>query len=293
MSKDSNLPALSLAQHFAREADSLNLDDTDSPAEAVSEIRRVLDRTASRYARATDDPALQRAGQWLIEIVKSGTGLIDRASHADIIWDEVTADRSVTLTLRPTLFYGAAGLFALAGILQGVGLVVWGAATLAGLHALSTLNLSRLPFMPKPKTLPDPSGTTRRASAVMRLDPTGLIAQVSDALNTADHILLRLATPTAESHWFDDPRIVSLLQSLIEAGRTEDRDYALELARKELPSLVAGAGLELVDYSKSRADWFDPLPAMGDGPKTQTAAPALVTTDGRVIRRGTVWIRHS
>lgn len=288
----SQRPALTLAQHFAQEAKALRLDEMDSPSQAVSDIRRVLDRTASRYARTTDDPMLQRTGQWLIEIVKSGTGLIDRASHADIVWDEVARDPSIRITLRPTLFYGAAGLFALAGFLQGVGLMVWGAATLAGLHAVSTLNVSTLPFMPKQKLLPDHDGSARRASAVMRLDSAGLVAQVSDALNTADHILLRLATPASDTHWSDDPRIMSLLQSLIEAGRTEDSEYALELSRKELPSLIEGAGLKLVDYSKAKAEWFDTLPALGEGPKTQTAAPALVTEDGRVIRRGTVWVRH-
>lgn len=293
MSETDNLPALSLAQHFSREVSSLDVRAADSPAQAVSEIRRVLDRTASQYARATDDPHLQRTGQWLIEIVKSGTGLIDRASHADIIWDEIAPKRSMTLTLRPTLFYGAAGLFALAGVLQGVGLVVWGAATLAGLHAVSRLDLSGLPFMPKTDGIADGSGQMKRASAVVRLDPQGLLSQVTDALNTADHILLRLATPQKDQHWSDDPRVIGLLQSLVEAGLAEDSAFALELAKKELPSLMAGSGLELVEFSKSRRDWFDQLPALGDGPTYETAAPAIIDEGGHLIRRGTVWVRPS
>ena len=133
-------------------------------------------------------------------------------------------------------------------------------------------------------------------SAVVRLDQAGLIAQVTDALKTADHILLRLSTPTPETHWHDDPRLTALLQGLLEAGRANDETYALELARRELPSLIEGAGLRQVDYSKKTADWFDRLPAPSHQagqrqPVMETAAPAIVTKDGRVIRRGTVWVR--
>jgi hypothetical protein len=293
---DSKLPALSLSQQFAREVGDLQLTDSDTPAQAVGAVRRVLDQTAARYARSTTDPALQRAGQWLVEIVKSGTGLIDRASHADIVWDEVAKAPGFKISLRPSLFYVGAGLLGTAGLLQGVGLAVWGAAALAGLHAVSTLNLSRLPFWPKPKTITDGTGRTRRASAVVRLDSVGLIAQVTDALKTADHILLRLSAPTTETHWHDDTRLTALLQGLLEAGRADDAHYALELARRELPSLIAGAGLKQVDYSKASADWFDrlPVPGSSDGkPDMQTAAPAIVTEDGRVVRRGTVWVHRT
>ncbi len=290
MSDTPNLPALSLSQHFAQEVQQLSLSASDTPAEAVGAVRRTLDRTAARYARSTDDPQLQRAGQWLVEIVKSGTGLIDRASHADIIWDEVAVKNDFTITARDGLFYAGAGLFGAAGLLQGVGLAFWGAVALAGLHAATNVRL-RLPFLPRPKALRSDNGRMQRATAVVRLDRAGLINQVSDAMKTADHILLRLAQPASEAHWRDDGRLTAMLQSLIEAGRSGDGAFALELSRRELPSLIEGAGLTLVDYSKARAEWFDRLPAIGEGPKLETAAPALVTEDGRVVRRGTVWVR--
>ena len=290
MSASENLPALSLSQHFDQEVKAVALRPDMSPAQAVGEVRRVLDRTAARYARATDDPALQKAGQWLIEIVKSGTGLIDRASHADVVWDEVAAKRDWTISARDSVFYVGAGLLGLAGLVNGAGLALWGAVGLAGLHALTRVSV-RIPFMPRPKALPDASGRMRRASAVVRLDPVGMVRQVTDALNTADHILLRLAAPVDQAHWRDDARLVALLQSLVEAGRAGDDAFALELSRRELPSLLEGEGLVLVDYTPDHAAWFDRLPAMGDGPDLQTAAPALVTDDGRVVRRGTVWVR--
>ena len=290
MSATENFPALSLSQHFDQEVKTVALRPDMSPAQAVGEVRRVLDRTAARYARATDDPALQKAGQWLIEIVKSGTGLIDRASHADVVWDEVAAKREWTISARDSVFYVGAGLLGLAGLVNGAGLALWGAVGLAGLHALTRVSV-RIPFMPRPKALPDASGRMRRASAVVRLDPVGMVRQVTDALNTADHILLRLGAPVDQAHWRDDARLVALLQSLVEAGRAGDDAFALELSRRELPSLLEGEGLVLVDYTPDHAAWFDRLPAMGDGPDLQTAAPALVTDDGRVVRRGTVWVR--
>jgi hypothetical protein len=296
VSQNTQLPSLSLSQHFAREVTRLDLSETDTPAEAVGAVRRILDLTAARYARTTDDPSLQRAGQWLVEIVKSGTGLIDRASHADIVWDEVARKPGLSVTLRPSLFYMGAGLLGVAGLLQGVGLAVWGAAGLAGLHAVSTINLSRLPFWPKPKGIESAADRTHKASAVIRLDQAGLIGQVTDALKTADHILLRLAAPTPETHWHDDPQLTALLQSLLEAGRSEDSSFALELSRRELPSLINRAGLQQVDYSTKTADWFDELPAppsLSNRQSPHTAAPALVTDDGRVVRRGTVWIQRS
>ncbi|MGB6319029.1 MAG: hypothetical protein WBG08_10350, partial [Litorimonas sp.] len=66
--------------------------------------------------------------------------------------------------------------------------------------------------------------------------------------------------------------------------------FALELARRELPTLIEGAGLRQVDYAPDTADWFDRLPVPGQTGAPKTAAPALVTEDGRVVRRGTVWV---
>ena len=291
VSAHSNLPALGLSQHFAREAQALALRPDQTPAEAVGAVRRVLDRTAAHYARSTDDPALQRAGQWLVEIVKSGTGLVDRASHAEVVWDEVAVRQDWRLGTRDSLFYAGAGLVGLAGLLQGAGLAVWGTLGLAGLHALTRVSV-RIPFLPRPRAVGDAQGRMRRATAVVRLDPDGLVRQVGDALSTADHILARLAAPRADSHWRDDARLVGLLQSLVEAGRAGDEAFALELSTRELPSLLEGAGLSMVDYDAARAEWFDRLPALGEGPRLETAAPALVSDDGRVVRRGTVWVRE-
>jgi len=56
------------------------------------------------------------------------------------------------------------------------------------------------------------------------------------------------------------------------------------------------ANIETVIYSKKTSEYFDELPALimdeVDKPY-EMAAPALITKDGRLLRRGTVWVRRS
>ena len=108
-----------------------------------------------------------------------------------------------------------------------------------------------------------------------------------DALKTADHILLRLAEPRAETDWRDNPRLIGMMQSLFEAQLAGDGDFALTLINQEMKSVLAGEDVELIAYSKKTKEMFDILPAIGET-ETKMAAPALVSK-GKILRRGTVW----
>ena len=268
-----------------------------SSAQTVSAIRSALDRTGAAFARTTEDPALQKAGLWLIEVIKSGAGVLDRAVTADVIYVETgTPSAGVPGLLgKPTLFYGAAGLLAVVGLVQGAGLVVLSAAILAGLHTLEPKRWKKLmavlPRTKQPAALEDQSGRQYTAEARLTLDAAGLIGQIEDALKTADHIILRLAEPQAQTHWADTPRLAAMLQNLLEAGGAGDPDFAMDLIRKELPSLLQSGGVSIVDYSKKTQDYFDELPGIGEGAKIEMAAPALIREDGSVLRRGTIWVR--
>lgn len=268
-----------------------------SSAQTVSAIRSALDRTGAAFARTTEDPALQKAGLWLIEVIKSGAGVLDRAVTADITYIETgTPPAGVSGLLgKPTLFYGAAGLLAVVGLVQGAGLVILSAAILAGLHTLEPKRwkklMGMLPRTKPPAALEDQSGRQYTAEARLTLDAAGLIGQIEDALKTADHILLRLAEPQAQTHWADTPRLAAMLQNLLEAGGAEDQDFAMGLISKELPSLLQSGGVSIVDYSKKTRDYFDELPGIGEGAGIEMAAPALIREDGSVLRRGTVWVR--
>jgi len=293
----------SLAQHFAQERRDLQsaLSRDLSPAQVVGEARRALDRAGLSFTRSVSDPQIQKAGLWLLEIIKSGAGMLDRATHAEVDMIE-TAPRASRFDglkdWRPGLFYTAAAGFAVIGLVQGAGLVVVGAATLGVLHGLSTLKsgfMSRLPFAKTPKALPAPDGRNLTPQAVIRTDTAGFINQLSDALATADHILARMVQTDPADHWRDDPNLLAMFQNLLEARAAGDGNYALQVVGKEMKTVLSTAGLEALDYSKKTAQWFDELPALiineGD-PEIEMAAPALMTKDGRLIRRGTVWVRR-
>ena len=284
------LPSLARAFEPERRALQTALTPELSAAQIVSQARSALDRAGASFSREVCDPNLQKSGLWLIEMVKAGAGILDRASHADIIWTE-TAARPARQWAGRGLFYGAAGLFALAGFVQGSGLAVIAAGALAALRFFDPKDWGhiahKLPFIKRPPALEDTRGARLEASAHIRADTQGFITQLTESLKTADHILLRLAEPQSASHWGEDKRLMSLVQSLLEAGQAKDGDFALSLIGQELTSVLAGEGIERVDYSKSTKSMFDIMPAIGET-ETRMAAPALLK-DGQLLRRGTVW----
>lgn len=289
-----NLPSVvpSLARAFEPQRRDLQRALTPGlpAAQVVTEARRALDRAGVAFTHEVSDPHLQKNGLWLLEMVKAGAGILDRATGADVIWSEraVKPKRQIA---GSSLYYGAAGLFAMAGLMQGSMLTIFAAGTLAALRFFDPRDWGhlkeKLPFRKKPIALEDMSGRRMEAEALIRADAHGFIAQLVEALKTADHILLRLAEPEAQSDWRDNPRLIGLMQSLLEAQQAEDGHFALTLIKQELTSVLAGEEIELISYSKKTADMFDALPAIGET-QTRMAAPALMS-GGRLLKRGTVW----
>ncbi len=289
-----NLPSVvpSLARIFEPERRALqnSLTPELSAAQVVGEARRALDRAGVAFTHEVSDPNLQKSGLWLLEMVKAGAGILDRATGADVIWSERAAMPKRQWAGRG-LFYGAAGVFGVAGLLQGSMLTIFAAAALAGFRFFDPKDwghlLDKIPFRKKAVALEDLSGRRMEAEALIRADAHGFITQLVDALKTADHILLRLAEPQAETDWRDNPRLIGMMQSLLEAEQAGDGDFALTLIKQEMKSVLAGEDIELITYSKKTKDMFDILPAIGET-ETKMAAPALVA-NGKVLRRGTVW----
>lgn len=289
------LPATvpSLARAFEPERarmQSLLSDNTLSAAEIVTEARRALDASGARFAKDISDPHLNKAGLWLIEMVKAGAGILDRGTGAEVIWRETPKPEARKWAGR-SLFYGAAAIFALAGIVQGSGLVVVSAGVLAGLRFFDPKDWAHLkykiPFVKRPIALEDHTGRFE-AEARITADVNGFIDSLADALRTADHIMLRLAEPATETHWRQDARLMGLVQGLIEAGRAEDGDFALRLIRQELESVLTSEGVRLVEYSPKTESFFDVLPGIGGDGDVKVVAPALMSGDN-VIKRGTIW----
>lgn len=289
-----NLPSVvpSLARAFEPERRALQnaLTPELSAAQVVGEARRALDRAGVAFTHEVSDTNLQKSGLWLLEMVKAGAGILDRATGADVVWSERAAKPKRQWAGRG-LFYGAAGLFALAGLVQGSMVTILAAAVLAGLRFFDPKDwghlLDKIPFRKKQVALEDLSGRRMEAEAFIRADAHGFITQLVEALKTADHILLRLAEPEAETDWRDNPRLIGMIQSLLEAENAGDGDFALTLIKQEMKSVLASEEVELITYSKKTKDMFDILPALGEA-ETKMAAPALVS-NGKILRRGTVW----
>ena len=289
-----NLPSVvpSLARAFEPERRALQnaLTPELSAAQVVGEARRALDRAGVAFTHEVSDTNLQKSGLWLLEMVKAGAGILDRATGADVVWSERAAKPKRQWAGRG-LFYGAAGLFALAGLVQGSMVTILAAAVLAGLRFFDPKDwghlLDKIPFRKKQVALEDLSGRRMEAEAFIRADAHGFITQLVEALKTADHILLRLAEPEAETDWRDNPHLIGMIQSLLEAENAGDGDFALTLIKQEMKSVLASEEVELITYSKKTKDMFDILPALGEA-ETKMAAPALVS-NGKILRRGTVW----
>jgi hypothetical protein len=296
---DKNLPAElpSLARAFEVEREELRtLITTEglSSNRAVAAARNALERTAERFVAETLDVKLQKSGLWLLEMVKSGAGVLDRATKADIVWREVPKVGGRVIA-GGTLFYGSAAVFMMAGFVQGSKLTMIAAAVMAGLRFFDprdwSMLVAKIPIIgrKKRKLLTVPSGQNYMADAQISVQGGGYVDALADALRTADFILARLAEPTIETTWVDDDRLVGFAQSLLEAHGAHDGGFALKLVESELVSLLRAAHIEIIEYSKKTSDLFDVLPALDmDKGEIKQAAPAFLL-DGQLLRRGTVW----
>ena len=145
----------------------------------------------------------------------------------------------------------------------------------------------KFPFVKtKPLAIEDLSARYQIEAAI-EADPQAFLSHIDDSLAAADHILARLSIPQAQSNWYEHPRLMGLLQNLLEAQMGGDSAYAMKLIDQELGSLLGGEGIEVIQYSKKQNNLFDSLPSL-DALQTHMAAPALIK-DGQVIRRGSIW----
>lgn len=286
--------APSLREAFRPERDRLSRDLTVAmpPAEIVTEGRKALDRIATQMSERTAmTPHVRKTALWLIEIVKSNTSLFDQGRETRIEWRELPTDKTRGRLANLLFFGGAAAMMAAAYVFKNGGaLYAVGALTVVRCLDPKIMQAVRqkLPFTKsKPLAIED-LRSRYQIEAKIEADPQAFLSHIDDSLAAADHILTRLSIPEAQTDWHDHPRLMGVVQNLLEAKTMNDSDYALKLIDQELSSLLGADGIEIVSYSPKQSGLFDALPSLGET-DTRMAAPALVK-DGRVIRRGTVWV---
>ena len=284
----------SLRESFRPERDRLSreLSIAMPPSQIVMEGRKALDRVATDIgARPSLTPELRKTALWLIEIVKSNTGLFDQGRETKINWREVAGEKSSSV-LPTVLFFGGAAAMMVAALIFKNGGALYGIAALAALRLFDPkimgAVMQKLPFTKtKPLAIED-LRSRYHIEAQIEADPKAFLSHLDESLATADHILARLSVPDTQVSWHDNARLMGVVQNLLEAKQSGDHDYALKLIDQELGSLLGAEGIEVVAYAPKTANFFDVLPSLGET-KTRMAAPALVK-DGRVIRRGSVWM---
>ncbi|WP_017932385.1 hypothetical protein [Robiginitomaculum antarcticum] len=297
----SPVPAIipSLARAFEAEREGLRAELSESDlgaAQTVRLARRALDRTGAQFAESTADPAVQKAGLWLLEMVKTGAGVLDTGARADVVWREAPPRQPIKIA-GGTLFYGAALFFAGVGLVQDIPLLMWASGILAALRAFDPSHFKGLGrfltfWRAKPMALDGPDGRRHLAEARVSVDSAGFVDSLADALRTADHILMRLSEPMPDTQWYDNSRVTGLMQSLLEAHGAGDGDFALRVIETELNSVLASEGIRAVNYNSKDKRLFDVLPALDTDMDSPQGAPALVV-DERVLKRGTVWKSQS
>ena len=284
----------SLRDRFRPERNRLSRDLSISmaPSEIVTEGRKALDHIASEIGNQRGlKPDMRKTALWLIEIVKSNTALFDQGRQTKIDWREVPQDHSRAL-LANFAFFGAAAAMMLAAIIFKNGGALYGIGGLAALRCLDPKMMQavrqKLPFTKtKPLAIED-LRARYQIEARIEADPKAFLSQIDQSLAAADHILGRLSLPQAQASWHDNPRLMGLMQNMLEAQQSGDQAYAMKLIDQELGALLGADGVEIIAYSPKTRDMFDILPSLGER-ETRMAAPALIK-DGRVLRRGTVWL---
>jgi len=294
-SEPSGLP--SLREQFRPERERLRreLSTDQSPSEIVVAGRKALDRVGASIG-ASDQltPDLRKTAIWLLEIVKSNTALFDEGREARIEWREIPKEKGWQQMADGLFFVLAAGLGLYAYMQQA-------ALAFTAIMALSVFRLfdpvlwrkirARLPFAKtRPLALED-LRSRYQIDATIDADPQSLLSHIDDSLATADHILARLSLPDQSSLWHDNPRLIGLIHSLLEAKTGKDGDFAIKLIDQELGAILKTEGIDIVSYEKNTAHMFDRLPAIGTI-DTHMAAPALVK-DGVILRRGTIWVSEA
>ena len=291
-----NLPQTlpSLRESFRPERDKLSRELTLSmtPAQIVTEGRKALDRVAGEVGdKDALSPQLRKTALWLLEIVKSNTALFDQGRQTRIHWQEVPKASTKSRLANLVFFGGAAAMLAAAFVFKNSG-AFYAVGALTGARLLEPKIMraltQKLPFIKQKPLAIEDLRARYQIDATIEADPQAFLAHIDDSLAAADHILARLSLPETGAKWHDNARLTGMMQNLLEASHAGDSDYALKLIDQELGALLTSSGIEIVSYSPKQKALFDVLPSLGE-PQTRMAAPALVK-DGRVIRRGTIWV---
>ena len=244
-------------------------EDVKAAADCVGAALEKLRLDARAQA---DAPVLRHETDRLFASARQAACLMLSVTEADV-------------SLRRTRGSGREGLMGLlpwASCAAGLVLTLWmlliGQNAAAGLSLVSAALGLLQAWRRREGALPDVSATTKvNVYELMRISDR-LIQALDDALE--DAVRDRAALP-GDGGGALTGEMFAPVQMLMEAVYTGDGGYALKAAPQLVAALEA-QGIEPVEYTPDRREWFDMFPGTEDG---LTIRPALVK-EGRLLARG-------
>ena len=130
--------------------------------------------------------------------------------------------------------------------------------------------------------------TSPEAPATMRIDINAFLSRLRETLKAVDTVLVEVAhaPQPVTSSLGDDPAFLELFQELLYAASVDDGIFALKQL-KPLVFLLEKHGIRVERFTAERAFLFDAVPSLdAKSREWLTLKPALVSKEGRTLRRG-------
>ena len=236
-------------------------------------LGRTLERLRIEARAEADTPALRRETDRLFEAARQAALLMMSVTEADV--SAVSRPETKKDRIARALPWASAG----AGLLMAAWMLLIGQSAAAALGLVSAgLGVGQAWLK---RSGGDAAGFKARTRVnvydLMRM--TDRLAQaMDDALSQA--VQEQQTLPGAGRAELTGDMLTPV-QMLMEAVYTQDGEYALKAA-PQLANALNEQGVELVEYSPERRDWFELFPGTEDG---LTIRPALVK-EGKLLARG-------
>jgi len=263
-----------------------HLGDELPPEQAVQEVKSWLGSLLTLASREKDRSlAERRLLGFLLDVVRSGVATLVSCEAVP-----VERQRPVRVASPPTSRGDWFLRLARVIVIAALGSALFQAENffcLALLAVLVLLDVREWFFKPSVTatqvTLPEPT-------AEIRVNVDALLSRLREILRTADAVLAEASQPLPSpvSSLGDDAALLELFQELLYAASVEDGLFALKQL-KPLIFLLEKHGIKAERFSAERAFLFDAVPSLdAKSREWLTLKPALVTKEGKPLRRGLV-----
>ena len=260
---------------------------------AQTTLEKAVDRLMYRYAEACDDPSLRESAQHILQAIKNTLPVMDAVGEART-WNRQAKSSKTRLSLGPmaVALLVAGVVLVLASVL---GVLIGGRfrGPLAFLQALlpAVLGCGALYWAGIQSARPAkrPGAQEEAVRTEFLTDGEKAWHCLRGAVLQADGQLERIRQSNAlraqkASEIADggklDPKALELFSELLETAYAAGDEGSRE-STSAIRFYLHNAGIDVVDYTAGRENWFEFLPSNRPG----TMRPALAS-DGKLIKKG-------